>query len=129
MRNIKEYQTTNIDSVYRKTRKEYLVSTGKIYCGYCKYHKTENCDKTYGGFLAEGFQKGSGIIYPPWKLVSTNKKQWMPKNKVNIVLSEGFRGRIYHKFDIKTKNKKYKDTNFKDLYKRSYVFWQLKVHN
>lgn len=114
----REYQSTNNDSVYRKTRKEHLASTGKIYCSYCKYHKNENCDKFYGGYLPDGFKKGGGMTYPSWKLSSKNKKQWMPKNKVNIIISEGYRGSHYFEFEIKRQNQKYADINFKNLYKR-----------
>lgn len=78
--------TTNNDSVYRKARKRWLeTSEGCLHCSYCRYHKGENRTTYYGGYIEEGESfKDAKIKYPPWKLASKNRKQWMAKNYVNI---------------------------------------------
>ena len=119
MRNIEEYQNTVNSTVYNKSRKTYLAtSKGAINCSWCKYHKGENREKYYGGKIADGFERSYGLTYPSWKLASTNRKQWMPKNKVEVKASEGYRGGVYIDYDIRTKGKKYQEDNFKSLWKR-----------
>jgi len=58
-------------TVYNKARKEYLAGTGKIYCSWCAYHRSENYKgKWYGGFTKDKIKR------PSWKLVSKKRKQW-----------------------------------------------------
>lgn len=117
MRNIEEYKTTVNNSVYNKTRKVYLeTSKGEIHCSWCGYHKHENGGKYYGGSIPCGFVNDWPVVYPSWKLVSKNKKQWMPKNKVEVTASETYWGSSFIDFKIRKKNTKYKDTNFKNLW-------------
>jgi len=117
MRNIEEYRTTTNTNVYNKARKKYLAtSKGAICCSWCKYHQNENSRKWYGGSLPCGFENDWPVVYPSWKLVSKNRKQWMSKNQVKVTARETYRGHSYIDFDIRQKNKKYKDTNFKNLW-------------
>ncbi len=118
MRNIEEYRTTVNNSVYNKTRKVYLENAkGEISCSWCGYHKNENSSsRYYGGRIPCGFENTWPVVYPCWKLASKNKKQWMPKNKVEVTASEGYQGHAYISFNIRRKNTKYKNTNFKNLW-------------
>ncbi len=86
------YWTTN-KYVYNRIYKRYLDSTRKIHCARCRYHKGENQEgKWYGGlerYKNSIYRYADGtpgetyieIRYPSWKLVSKNKKQWLPKPK------------------------------------------------
>jgi hypothetical protein len=124
MRNIEEYRNTNNSSVYKKARKEYLATAkAKIHCSYCSYHRGENKTKYYGGSLPEGFEKGWGMQYPSWKLASKNRKQWMAKDKVEVSARESYNGGTYIEFDLRKKGKKYKKTNFKDLWQLEKSTW------
>lgn len=71
---------------FNRAYKRHLEHNGKIHCSYCGYHKNENSEKKwYGGFVYDdmevchGKRKGTNTRYPNWKLVSKNRKQWMPK--------------------------------------------------
>ena len=76
--------TTN-NSVYNKTRKRFLENKGLIHCAWCGYHRGENRKKWFGGYLENGDNlKDNNIKYPSWKLSSRNRKQWMPKNRVQM---------------------------------------------
>lgn len=81
MRPREEYQSTSNRSVYNKLRKFILEHDYEIHCGRCAYHKCENDKKKYYYYVDEvprsKFQRNR---YPNWKLVSRNRKQWMPKN-------------------------------------------------
>lgn len=98
MRRIKEYKITTNRSVYNKLRKEYLEKEGKIHCSFCKYHKGENKNSYYGGFVGKTESKNNykrnKIKYPSWKLIGKNKKQWMFK-KLNFRYSTKFNGDVY----------------------------------
>jgi hypothetical protein len=64
MRNIDEYKKTTNRTIYNKARKCYLSSgTGKIHCGFCKYHKGEN--------ITHGYKK-----HVSWKTLTDKRKQW-----------------------------------------------------
>ena len=81
--------TTNNDSVFRRARKRFLEgSPDGICCSYCRYHKGENRHDWYGGFISEedGWSK-TKIRFPSWKLASRNRKQWMLKNNVRMIIS------------------------------------------
>ena len=73
--------TTDNNSIYNKTRKEYLERKGLIHCSWCAYHHGENEDNKYYGTLVHNWRdlKSKGIRYPNWKLISRNEKQWMEK--------------------------------------------------
>jgi len=65
---------------FNRAYKGYLEGKGKISCTYCRYHRNEN-GKGLGCY--GGYEKSNGtmhIKYPNWKLVSKNRKQWMPKS-------------------------------------------------
>jgi hypothetical protein len=65
---------------FNRAYKRYLEGKGKISCTYCRYHRNENGKGRgyYGGYeRTNGHVK---IIYPNWKLVSSNRKQWMKKS-------------------------------------------------
>lgn len=86
-----EMERTANSTVYRRYRKEYLEMKGKIYCSRCKYHRGENKKIHYGGFIEEGQElKDADINYPSWKLASKNPKQWMPKNRVKMEMTDPF---------------------------------------
>lgn len=64
--------TTN-RSEFNRAYKSYLEHRKNgIHCSYCRYHKGENkTTKHYGGT--------NKLLYPNWKFVSKNRKQWMKK--------------------------------------------------
>lgn len=69
MKKIEIYKTTTNRSVYNKIRKDY-----EAYCPRCRWHRgCNNKLNLYGGI------EEKRVRYPNWKLVSKNKKQWMPK--------------------------------------------------
>ena len=71
MRKYYELRTTNNRGVYRKHYRSVLDGYGL--CSFCKPHSGCNLRKHYGGY------KHKSVVYPSWKLVSKNKKQWMEK--------------------------------------------------
>lgn len=79
MKSKKISKTTTNRGEFNRAYKFYLEQAGKISCTYCRYHRNENGKGRgyYGGYeRTDGHIK---IIYPNWKLVSKNKKQWMDK--------------------------------------------------
>ena len=70
---------------FNRAYKQYLERKGRIHCAYCRYHRGENNYKSYGGHVYDDMEtcsgkiKGTNTRYPNWKLVSKNRKQWMPK--------------------------------------------------
>lgn len=85
--------TTN-NSVYNKTRKVCLERSGLIRCAWCPYHGNENDTNKYYGIIVNWRSKLPKTIYPNWKLVSKNRKQWMKKN-LKIKKTKN-----YYKFDF-----------------------------
>lgn len=88
LRNSVEYAETANRYVYNRVRKLALSKEGKIRCGFCPYHKNENQKaKGYGGHQFKHPRQFhfKGLNYPSWKLVSKNRKQWMPNNVKKIV--------------------------------------------
>jgi len=82
---------------FNRAYKHYLEKTGKISCSYCPYHRHENGKGRgyYGGY--ERFNGTMHIVYPNWKLVSKNRKQWM-ENSMKVE-TKTIRGKEY--IDIK----------------------------
>jgi hypothetical protein len=75
MRNYDELRTTTNRVLYNKLYRKHLDNKGKIWCSYCR--PNHGCNKRkkiteYGGYDDE-------LRLPNWKLVTKNKKQWMPK--------------------------------------------------
>lgn len=88
MKATKEYNVTTNNYVYNRRRKQMLEHTRQISCGYCRYHRCENSDGKWYGFMEYGSIK-SVSRFPNWKLVSKNRKQWQYK-KIKKKVS-GFR--------------------------------------
>ena len=67
-------KTTTNRGEFNRAYKKYLeVSKAELHCSYCRFHKGENyTGKSYG----EHHKK---TLYPNWKLVSKQPKQWMKK--------------------------------------------------
>jgi ribosome modulation factor len=88
MRNIDVVKTTTNRKEFNRAYKQYLESgIGAINCSRCPYHRGENRTKYYGGFTDRS------VAYPNWKLVSKNRKQWMPKplkKKIEIIRKSEF---------------------------------------
>jgi len=83
MRSKEIVQITTNCSEFNRAYKFYLEHKGKIRCSRCKYNRGENDKgKWYGSYhRTNGHTK---TIYPNWKLVSKNKKQWMKKPIIKI---------------------------------------------
>jgi len=101
-----EYSWTNNRCVYNIHRKLNLEHTGKIYCVYCQYNRNENRKSNhYGGWDSEK------IKYPSWKLSTSNKKQWMGKEKqLRIMCDKKYRWynnipEFYYYFKFKSQYK------------------------
>ena len=90
MKNIEELKTTTNRKVFNRAYKRDLENKRKIHCSYCKYHRGENrTTKYYGGYVDRN------IIYPNWKLVSKNRKQWMKKPIEIIVDTNNWKKKEY----------------------------------
>jgi len=100
----KEYETTNNRSVYNKLRKSILEKKGEISCSWCGYHRGENSDYKFYN-VTIGTKDG---IFPNWKLVSKNRKQWMDKSP-NLKM---VRGKGYYSDSLIFKFKKGKGNNW-----------------
>ena len=74
MRVKKIVQSSTNRGEFNRAYKDYLETTGKIHCAYCRYNRGEN----YKGNHYCG--RGEKIKYPNWKLTSKNPKQWMGKS-------------------------------------------------
>jgi hypothetical protein len=109
MKGKKIMDRTMNSSVYNKARKYYLaVCKGLIHCDYCRYHRGENRSKFYGGFIDEGQDLKDGKIkYPSWKLASKKRKQWMPKNNVELKIEKSkWRDSYWVEFNLGKKTNK-----------------------
>jgi len=87
-------KTTTNRGEFNHAYKACLEHQGKIHCSYCGYHRGENREtRWYGGYayydmeVCREKRKGTNTIFPNWKLVSKNRKQWMPK-PIKIVTSK-----------------------------------------
>jgi len=79
MRESEILKTTTNRSVYNKLYKKNLEQRGKIRCSWCGYHAGDNSTKKWYGSTGFWTNKPERMRYPSWKLVTKNKKQWMPK--------------------------------------------------
>ncbi len=68
------YEFTTNRTHYNKLRKKRLADSGEIHCNYCGYNRGENSKIDWYTIHPDGTGK-----HPSWKLVTKNRKQWMPK--------------------------------------------------
>jgi len=68
------YDWTTNRSYHNKLRKEKLAKCGDIHCNFCGYNRGENSTMRYYTINVDGTGRR-----PSWKLVTKNRKQWMPK--------------------------------------------------
>jgi hypothetical protein len=98
-----EYNETTNSSVFKKTRKKKLASSGEIRCSRCPYNRGENEENKFYGKIGAWKNNGQDKYRnPSWKLTSKNPKQWMCKNiKVKVDKSIRWDGIEFEWIEIK----------------------------
>lgn len=72
-------KTTTSRYEFNRAYKQHLERLSKIHCGYCDYHRGENNTNNY-----YYIKDNDDAKYPNWKLSTSNKKQWMVKEKKTL---------------------------------------------